>query len=119
MTETQQSKDDKELNTDTILYSINGTIGNIAWYNNENIMLGKSAAYIEVSDFNKEFMYYLLQTPLITRYFLSNLTGTTIKNLGLKTIRETPALVPNNQEQQKIGAFFKSLDDTIALHQRN
>ncbi|WP_048951273.1 restriction endonuclease subunit S, partial [Enterococcus faecalis] len=27
-------------------------------------------------------------------------------------------LVPSQQEQQKIGTFFKQLDDTIALHQR-
>ena len=26
--------------------------------------------------------------------------------------------VPSYEEQQKIGSFFKQLDDTIALHQR-
>jgi len=25
---------------------------------------------------------------------------------------------PNAEEQQKVGSFFKQLDDTIALHQR-
>ncbi|MBT8924674.1 restriction endonuclease subunit S [Lactobacillus delbrueckii subsp. bulgaricus] len=25
---------------------------------------------------------------------------------------------PSEEEQQKIGSFFKQLDDTIALHQR-
>src|SRR5665648_345709 len=34
------------LDNSTLLLSINGTIGNIAYYNNENIVLGKSAAYI-------------------------------------------------------------------------
>ena len=33
-----------------ILLSINGTIGNISFYNNENIVLGKSACYINVDD---------------------------------------------------------------------
>lgn len=28
------------------------------------------------------------------------------------------AFVPSYEEQQKIGSFFKQLDDTIALHQR-
>jgi len=39
-----------------------------------------------------------------------NLSGSIVKNLVLK--------VPNFEEQKKIGAFFKQLDDTITLHQR-
>ena len=118
VTESNQSKDDKLLNRDTILMSINGTIGNLAWYNNERVMLGKSAAYLTVSNFDKKFIFSYLQTSTIKNYFLNNLTGTTIKNLGLKTIRDTTLFVPTLEEQQKIGAFFKQLDDTIALHQR-
>lgn len=118
VTSDQQSKDDKELNQNTILMSINGTIGNLAWYNGEKVMLGKSAAYIEVSSFDKNFMYQLLQTSKIKSYFLNNLTGTTIKNLGLKTIRDTPTLVPKIDEQKRIGQFFKQLDETIAFYQQ-
>lgn len=81
-------------------------------------MLGKSAAYLIVSDFDKKFIFSYLQTSTIKNYFLNNLTGTTIKNLGLKTIRDTTLFVPILEEQQKIGSFFKQLDDTIALHQR-
>lgn len=116
--ESDQSKDDKSLNVNTILMSINGTIGNLAWYNNEKVMLGKSIAYLTVSDFDKNFVYFYLQTPMMRKYFISNLTGTTIKNLGLKTIRNTELFVTDLDEQQKIGTFFKQLDDTIALHQR-
>ena len=118
VTESNQSKDDKLLNMDTILMSINGTIGNLAWYNNERVMLGKSAAYLTVSNFDKKFIFSYLQTLTIKNYFLNNLTGTTIKNLGLKTIRDTTLFVPTLEEQQKIGSLFKQLDDTIALHQR-
>ncbi|MCV3204974.1 restriction endonuclease subunit S [Enterococcus faecium] len=116
--ESDQSKDDKSLNVNTILMSINGTIGNLAWYNNEKVMLGKSIAYLTVSDFDKNFVYFYLQTPMMRKYFISNLTGTTIKNLGLKTIRNTELFVADLDEQQKIGNFFKKLDTTIALHQR-
>ena len=116
--ESDQSKNDKLLNTNTILMSINGTIGNLAWYNNEKVMLGKSAAYLTISEFDKKFIYSYLQTSTVKNYFLNNLTGTTIKNLGLKTIRDTTIFVPSYEEQQKIGSFFKQLDDTIDLHQR-
>jgi len=39
-----------------------------------------------------------------------NLSGSIVKDLLLK--------IPDLKEQQKIGLFFKQLDDTIALHQR-
>lgn len=40
----------KKLSNNTVLVSINGTIGNTALYNNENIILGKSACYINLKD---------------------------------------------------------------------
>ncbi|MEK4948716.1 restriction endonuclease subunit S [Carnobacterium sp. FSL W8-0810] len=116
--EEQQSKKDKLLNSNTILMSINGTIGNLAYYAGEKIMLGKSTSFLEVTRFNKNFMYQLLQTNKIKSHFLNNLTGSTIKNLGLKTIRETPCSVPTLEEQIKIGYLFKQLDDIVTLQQQ-
>ena len=115
----QRSVADKELDDTTILMSINGTIGNLAYYSGEKLMLGKSAAYIKVSDYDKKFIYAYLQAPLVQRYFKDNLTGTTIKNLGLKAIREMNLFVPQDgEEQEKIGRCFYTLDNLIALHQR-
>ena len=114
----EQSDDDKTLDCNTILMSINGTIGNLAWYSGEKIMLGKSTAFIKIRDFNKKYIYYYLQTSAIHEYFFNNLTGTTIKNLGLKTIRETIIDVPSIGEQLKIGQFFEQLDNLITLNQR-
>ena len=48
----------RDLNNSTILYSINGTIGNIAFYNNEKIVLGKSASYINLSNKVDKFFVY-------------------------------------------------------------
>ncbi len=118
VTEEEKTKDDKLLNENTILISINGTIGNLALYQGENIMLGKSAAYITVKDFNRKFIYSYLQNQSILTHFMNNLTGTTIKNLGLKTIRETEVFVPSIDEQKKIGDLFNNLDNLISLHQR-
>lgn len=118
VTSNEQSKDDKALNENTILMSINGTIGNLSWYRGENLMLGKSAAYIEVSDFDKKFIYTYLQTRPVKDYYLNSLTGTTIKNLGLKAIRNTNIYTPTIDEQAKIGVLFQNLDMTITLHQR-
>lgn len=41
-----------------------------------------------------------------------------IGNLRKYDLESQTIIVPDDEEQQKIGAFFKQLDDTIALHQR-
>ncbi|MGG5341437.1 type I restriction enzyme, S subunit [Enterococcus sp. AZ192] len=39
-------------------------------------------------------------------------------NLNSELVRNQEIALPNNKEQQKIGAFFQKLDNTITLHQR-
>ena len=106
----------RDLSESTILLSINGTIGLIAVYNNEKVILGKSACYINVNGnkVDKTFIKYFIQTGSSKSYFNSELTGSTIKNLSLKSIKETIIKVPiKPQEQQKIASCLSSLDDLI------
>lgn len=105
-------KNDKQLRENTLLVSINGTIGNIAKYNNENVMLGKSVGYFNFDE-NSDFLYFVLQTKLIQNFFNSELTGSTIKNLSLKTLRETLISRPNQDEQQKIASFLSIIEKRI------
>ncbi|MCX5980884.1 MAG: restriction endonuclease subunit S [Nostocales cyanobacterium LacPavin_0920_SED1_MAG_38_18] len=111
----------KNLNDTTILMSINGTIGNIAFYQNENVILGKSAAYINIKNFiSKTYIFYVLQTQAINCYFEDELTGSTIRNLSLKSIRNAPISVPPNIEEQKaIAQILSDMDAEIeALEQK-
>lgn len=110
-------KNNKNLDINTILMSINGTIGNLAFYNNEKVMLGKSVAFIKLKNLNKLYMSFYLQIPKVENYFMGRLTGSTIKNLGLETIRKTKVLIPNLNEQNKIGSFLKIIDEMIQLQQ--
>jgi type I restriction enzyme S subunit len=49
----------KKIGKNSILLSVNGTIGNLAFYNNESVVLGKSAAYIDLkNNINKQYVYY-------------------------------------------------------------
>lgn len=108
-------KNNKELNDSTILMSINGTIGKVAYYNNEKVMLGKSVAYFKVNyKCIKEYCYQLIQTANVQCQFQKGLTGSTIKNLGLNTIKNTNVKVPCLQEQQKIAEFLSTIDTVIA-----
>ena len=104
----------RPLSKSTILLSINGTIGNLAFYNDEKIVLGKSACYINLKkELPISFYYYILQTPKIKKYFLSELTGSTIMNLSLSTVKKTSLIVPSLPEQQKIASFLSDVDDKI------
>lgn len=114
----QLTVSDTSLKKNTILMSINGTIGSLAWYRDEKVMLGKSVAYLTTEEFDRKFIYSILQAPKIVKHFNNNLTGTTIKNLGLKTIRDTVISLPSLPEQTAIGSFFQDIDQLISLQQR-
>ena len=111
-------KNNKQLDDNTVLLSINGTIGNLAYYQGEPVMLGKSAAYLKANKIDKTFLYSLLQTTAVMNNFMLSLTGTTIKNLGLDAIKNTKISIPELHEQKKIGLYFSQLDNLITLHQR-
>ncbi|HMQ90947.1 MAG TPA: restriction endonuclease subunit S [Flavilitoribacter sp.] len=103
-----------ELGPNTILLSINGTIGNLAYYNDEKVILGKSACYINLYDeVCKPFIFNLIQNYRIIKYFLSEVTGSTIMNLSLGTIKKTKLHLPPLPEQQKIATFLTTIDTRI------
>lgn len=96
--------------------SINGTIGNLALYCNEEVVLGKSVCYLVLKEkINKLFILNLLQTTEIKNYFINELTGSTIKNLSLKTIKNTKIKLPCLAEQEKIAGVLTAIDDKIDL----
>nr|WP_313770035.1 restriction endonuclease subunit S [Enterococcus faecalis] len=68
--------------------------------------------------FDSEFVYW---TTLTDRYntfikIMSQRSGQ--PGINAKEYSSFNILIPNIKEQQKIGAFLKKIDDTIALHQR-
>ena len=109
----------ENLEANSILMSINGTIGNVALYHNEPIMLGKSACYINSKDnIDKNYLFYYLQYPKTQLYFEAELTGTTIKNLSLQSIRKTKIYIPTIEEQHKISRFLQKIDERISTQNK-
>lgn len=91
---------------------VGANAGNLYKYFGE-VKISDNTVYIQAN--NLDFIYYLL-----TKYDLKRLSFGTgqplvkaseVKNLKLNFPKK-------NEEQQKIGSFFKQLDDTITLHQR-
>jgi type I restriction enzyme S subunit len=105
----------KPLDANSILMSINGTIGNLAFYRNEDVILGKSACFInvDIGVVDRIFIYNLLQTDKVKNAFTTELTGSTIKNLSLGAIKGVLISVPTLPEQQRIATCLSSLDTLI------
>ncbi|MGR8044070.1 restriction endonuclease subunit S [Escherichia coli] len=115
----------------TVFLSINGTIGNVSFYNNEKIVLGKSVAYFKIKspELHTRYLFYFLQTNYAKQYFENQKTGSTIKNLGLKSLRAFEIPIPSDDEQLYIVAtmdkFYnltnsitEGLPREIELHQK-
>ena len=107
----------KELGDNTVLVSINGTIGNTALYNNEDIILGKSACYINLKDsISKYFILYILSGYLFQEYIQRCSTGSTIKNVSLKMMRDFRFMMPESKEdQEKAVHIIKKVDERKRL----
>lgn len=104
----------KDLGGRTLLMSINGTIGNLAYYRGENVVLGKSASYINIKDnVDLDFIYNVLSSSITQRFYESELTGTTIRNLSIKSIKNTRVATPPIPEQQKIAQILSTWDKAI------
>lgn len=100
------------LNDNTVFLSINGTLGKTAFYNGEPVILGKSACYINVGEkLDKRFLKEMFHTNAFINYANQKATGSTIKNLGLKAIREYLVPLPSLPEQHEI---VRLIDELLA-----
>ncbi|MCG3822931.1 restriction endonuclease subunit S [Photobacterium damselae] len=109
----QYLKHKKDLNDRTVLVSINGTLGNVGFYNNEAVMLGKSACYFNLlHGISKDYIKRLIESPYFRNYAFSVATGSTIKNLGLRAMNNFVLAVPSEAEQHRIVA---KVDELMAL----
>ncbi|MEF2571282.1 MAG: restriction endonuclease subunit S, partial [Streptococcus salivarius] len=69
-------------------------------------------------NFHAEFLVAELNSSTILAKVDSLASGSTRKRISRKNLEGVQINLPTFEEQQKIGSFFKQLDDTIALHQR-
>jgi type I restriction enzyme S subunit len=93
----------KPLNENTIFVSINGTLGNTAFYNNEKVILGKSACYFNVlNEVDKFYVRYCITSQRFINYAHKKATGSTIKNVGLRAMREFEIPSPSTIQEQQL-----------------
>ena len=98
-----------ELNENTLLISLNGTIGNVSQYHGEQVILGKSAGYIIVDsrgELTIDYLKFYLQSKSAKTLFELSFAGTTINNLSLETLRNLPICLMTGEEQSHIAKFL-------------
>lgn len=120
VSETEYKKYKKNLSERTIFVSINGTLGNIAFYNNEQIILGKSACYFNLTEhISKNYVYNFLNTNYFKKYAVENATGSTIKNVSLQAMRNLLIPIPPEEEQDRIVNTIKTVCFELSQIQNN
>ncbi|CAB1247619.1 conserved protein of unknown function [Ruminococcaceae bacterium BL-4] len=109
-----------EISNNAILVSINGTLGKLAFYHGEKIVLGKSACYCNLKpNMNKCFIYGLMKSNGFQRFLESSSTKSTIKNVGLKAMREFQVIKPPIFLQNEFAAFVGQVDKNKKLLQQS
>lgn len=107
----------KMVSVGDILYALYGATSGEVGISQINGAINQAILAIKPSSgYSSEFIMQWLKLKkqkIIDKYLQGgqgNLSGSIVKDLVLN--------VPDFEEQQKIGSFFKQIDDTIALHQR-
>lgn len=121
----EQDKDDKYILPDksAVLAMSGATTGKVSIlsqtdydkvYQNQRVGYFQSVDYIDYG-----FISTIVRSELFMMQLESVLVSGAQPNVSSKEIDSFNFMIPILvQEQQKIGSFFKQLDDTIALHQR-
>ena len=86
-----------------------GAMGKTAY----NAVIGRGVASIK----GNEFIYQLLVKMDSDGYWKALSCGSTFESLNSDNIKNAEVMIPKQEEQEAIGAFFRNLDNLITLHQ--
>ena len=101
----------------TVLFTSRAGIGNTAILAKEATTNQGFQSIVPVQ--NKLDSYFIFsRTNELKRYGEVTGAGSTFVEVSGKQMSKMSIMVPELSEQQKIGSFFKQLDNTITLHQR-
>ena len=108
-----------DISANALLLSINGTLGKLAFYNGEKVMLGKSACYCNFKpEINRAFVYGVMKTEAFAGFLEKSATASTIKNVGLKAIRGYKLIMPPQALQMQFIEFSNQVDKSkLAVQQ--
>jgi len=96
-----------------LILSVRAPVGDIG-KTGYNVVLGRGVAAIK----GNEFIFQQLGKMKLIGYWNRYSTGSTFESINSTDIKDAQINVSSKDEQEKIGIFFKQLDNLITLHQR-
>ncbi|MFW7387025.1 restriction endonuclease subunit S [Vagococcus fluvialis] len=102
-----------------LLVTAVGTLGNL-WQVDSRSFYYKDGNLIQISKMlvNSDYLLTYFTGGIGKKRLLDSAAGSNQKALTMVKMREITVDFPSEDEQMKIGAFFKSLNDTIALQEQ-
>ena len=100
----------------TILFTSRAGIGDMAILTKQGTTNQGFQSFILKNDVDIYFLYSM--GFKIKDFALKNASGSTFLEISKSQLSQMKLYLPSLKEQTQIGNFFKQLDDTIALHQK-
>ena len=116
--ETIKSMNLKVIPKGSLIVSASATFGVVAIVNNDLITNQTFIGLVPNKDFDIDFLYFLFGAPTTKDKLLKLSAGSTIFYIARESFENLVLSVPSKAEQMKISKIFKSIDDSITLHQR-
>ena len=116
--ETIKSMNLKVIPKGSLIVSASATFGVVAIVNSDLITNQTFIGLVPNKDFDIDFLYSLFESPTTKSKLLKLSAGSTIFYIARESFENLVLLVPSKEEQIKISKIFKSIDDSITLHQR-
>ena len=109
-----------QLKENDILFSIAGTLGRTSVVNKGILPANtnQALAILRVSEGDISYLVTVLSGRAVSDFIKKNPTVGAQPNLSLEQVSNLEIPYPSIEEQQKIGDYFRNLDDLITLHQR-
>lgn len=110
VSEKEYNRIKRNIGKNTLLLSINGTLGNVAKYNNEKVALGKSVCYINVKDSTLiDYVYFVMNSLEFKKYMNMVSHGSTIKNFAPSQVLDFEFDTTSLENQKFIGNIYSKL----------
>jgi len=103
----------KEAEKNDLILSVRAPVGDIG-KTDFNVVIGRGVAAIK----GNEFIFQTLGKMKTNGFWNKLSTGSTFESINSNDIKDAIINLPKQDEQRKIGNFFKQLDETITLQER-
>ncbi|QUG82489.1 restriction endonuclease subunit S [Bacillus nitratireducens] len=110
------------LNSEDIVFSRVGSVDINALVTDQQagwLFSGRVLRVRSDEEINSQFLHYELSTDRVKNDVISRAVGQTMPSINTEILKETKVVIFNEKKvQEKIGNFFKEIDDLLSLHQQ-